>query len=214
MSKFQMSNYLPEEDIQSDLPTDDPVEKATKEVKVAKLGEKSASEVIAKALIEVLRREDIELMRRPDDTGNGIFSRVKIISTEEINNDLKGVLSDLNEDDIIVTDMFIPKTRGEEMFDASIADTNIQVYNNIDRAAKVLTSLSQQETLPTTENPSSHVLPEGVSLTSLFPGDKTVIDDCSYEVVFRDSFVMLLRKEDQHPSTKDDYLLIDCPKGV
>lgn len=212
MSEFNISKYLPEEVKQPELPTDDPTEKVTKEVKIAKLGEKSASEVIAKALIEALRREDIELIQKPDDSGNGIFSHVKIISTEDINNNFKGVMTDVNEGDIIVSDMFIPKTREEEMFDATVNESDITYFNNTEKAAKALINKLKANMKSVESEPVEGY--EGIELRNLFPGDKVPIDGFMYEVVFRDSYVILFREETQHPTNKDNYLLVDCPKGV
>lgn len=214
MSKFDIDKYLPtQEDIvnEDESPIETPVEKQTKEVKIAKLGSVSASEVIAKALIEALRKEDIELIQKPEESGNGIFDNVKIVSTEEINSNLKGVLGELNEDDIIVTDMFIPNTMEEEMFDATVSESNIKVYNNLDKAARALASISRKQTEEVVETEEPNV---GVDFRDCFPGDKVELDGISYEVVFRDSYVILLREETQHPNRKEDYVLFDCPKGV
>lgn len=213
MSEFEMSKYLPEETTQPELPTDDPTKKVTKEVKIAKLGDKSASEIIAKALIEALRREDIELIQKPNDAGNSIFNKVKIISTEDINNNFKGVMSDVNEGDIIVSDLFIPKTSQEEMFDATVSESDIIYFNNTERAAKALINKLRSEMK---EMEADDVTPEyeGAVLHNLFPGDKVPIDGIMHEVVFRDSYVILFREEVDHPCNKDNYKLVDCPKGV
>lgn len=214
MSKFDLDKYLPtQEDVvnEDESPIETPTEKQTKEVKIAKLGKDSASEVIAKALVEALRREDIELIQKPQESSNGIFDNVKIVSTEEINNNLKGVLGELSEDDIIVTDMFLPETMEEEMFDVTVNESGIKIYNNLDKAAKALASISRSQVEEPVGNEENTL---ELDLSNYFPGDKVDLNGISHEVVFRDSYVILLREETQHPNRKEDYVLLDCPKGV
>lgn len=212
MAIFEMNKYLPKEEGT----TEDNIEskgKEVKEVKIAKLGERSASEVIAKALIEALRKEDIELIERPKDSGNGVFSNIKIVSTEDINTDFRGAVNFIDDNDIVVTDMNLPNTTNERMFDDIINERGNVVYRDLGKAARELYDRVEGVVPEVRDNVSESVI-DDVKLQDLFPGDKVPVNDIMHEVVFRDSFVIVFREETDHPCTKENYLVIDCPKGV
>lgn len=213
MAIFEMNKYLPKEEGN----TEDNIEskgKEVKEVKIAKLGERSASEVIAKALIEALRKEDIELIEKPKDSGNGVFSNIKIVSTEDINNDFRGAVNFIDDNDIIVTDMSLPNTTNERMFDDLINEKGNVVYRDLGKAASELYDRVEGVIPEVHDDTTQDLSNEDIKLQDLFPGDKVPVDGIMHEVVFRDSYIIVFREETQHPCTKENYLVVDCPKGV
>lgn len=138
---FEISKYIEREELPKDENveiTEQPEENlpkgttVSKIIKIESVGDEALSGIIAKALFEALKKDDINIVPINNKTRNDIFKNVKVVSTESINNS-GGELKQLEDGDIVLSDIKLPTTPVERMLDFRIDDHKGTHYRSVEK---------------------------------------------------------------------------------
>lgn len=134
VNNFQLSKYYDQDgtEVPKEKAKED-TQKKVKQISVGIVGKDKASGFVAKALIKALKRTDLEVLEVETEPKNTIFTNIKVVSTEGIN-DPDFDASSIKEGDVVLTDMILPGTLREKMFRADLDDKNVKVFTNPEAA--------------------------------------------------------------------------------
>lgn len=210
-NRLQLNKYLtPEENV--DQENKEVVEHSKpREVQVTSIDRGKVGEFLAKTLIEALRREEFEFIDNPESNGeiNPIFKDIRVVSTEDINNDLIGAINFAKGGNLLVTDLVEAETPSEKMFLSQTEDLN--TYNSGLKGSIV--SHVKEEIAKDMEEELSSIEKPIEAQEDLFK-DKDIGDEYEHEgqqstILYKDRLIALIRIQGETIT----HLVIDRTKG-
>lgn len=208
MTKMNMEKYLSnyedkdikkEENLNSEAPVKDDLQEGLKEVddnkkvdiKISKMSNNTVSEMMCGILNKALRIEDIATVNYPDEDGknnNSVIKDIRIVSTEDINNDLKGTMEFIGNADVVIHNNRTPSTPEEVIFAARV-EGNPNIHSDV---VQYVNENKVEET-NFTEEP---IINEQTNqYSSLEVGDEVNYEEEACVVVFKDSDVCVFKSK-------------------
>lgn len=180
------------------------------EVKISKLSETTVSEYIAKILNKAFEKEDIDAIDVPNEEGVASISdklkEIRVVSTEDINNDLKGALEYVKGGDLVIHNNRHPTTTEEIIF-ANRVEDNPNIHNDV---VSYIKSNAFKETFDTYKTEQSFVDTPVVEDLQLEVGDTHTHEGKECVVVYRDIYIYLLKTTTRvRKPMSHDYFIIN-----
>lgn len=180
-----------------------PNESSKKEIKLSSVKNTPVSEIVAKALNEAFAITGMELIHQGELTNNTLFKDIKVISVEDINNDLPGSILALQDSDLVFMDMKMPKTQQEKMFDLHVEENQSKVFNNPNSLAEHIKN----------EFAKMGKLDQPKDIFDSNIGDVIEYEGHNYLVVYKDANVLIIKLHGYREIlTSKQYITLDLPR--